>query len=213
MLNPERKPIALPFGAERRRFQRVRINVFGRYMLSDGQECPCYVSNMSPGGMALLTEIGGRPGDRVSLSIMSGDLKASSRRFQDGFALAISATKHKRDKLAAQLTWLANRSVLPDHQRRHQRITPRDPAAHVTLPNGFNFSCRVNDISQSGAGIASDQRPEIGVLVTVGKTRARVVRYIEGGFRGRISASATSGLPRRECHRRVSVSARRAGCP
>ena len=34
------------------------------------------------------------------------------RVFDGGFAFSIAATKHKREKLAAQLTWLANRSEL-----------------------------------------------------------------------------------------------------
>ena len=32
--------------------------------------------------------------------------------------------RHKREKLAAQLTWLANRSDLAAVGRRHDRITP-----------------------------------------------------------------------------------------
>ena len=35
---------------------------------------------------------------------------------------------------------------------------------------------------QSGAAIATDQRPEIGALVTIGKTTGRVVRHLEDGF-------------------------------
>jgi hypothetical protein len=50
------------------------------------------------------------------------------------------------------------------------------------LPNGFHIDCRVIDISQSGAGVASDQRPDVGALITIGKTPARVARHIEGGF-------------------------------
>ena len=37
-------------------------------------------------------------------------------------------------------------------------------------------------MSQSGAAIATDQRPEIGTLVTIGKTPGRVVRHLEDGF-------------------------------
>ena len=45
---------ALPHSKERRRFQRVRVNLLGRYMLADRREFPCQVANMSPGGMALI---------------------------------------------------------------------------------------------------------------------------------------------------------------
>ena len=39
---------------ERRRFQRVRVNLLGRYMLADRREFPCQVVEMSPGDMALI---------------------------------------------------------------------------------------------------------------------------------------------------------------
>jgi len=50
------------------------------------------------------------------------------------------------------------------------------------MPNGINIACRVIDMSLSGAAIASEQRPEVGAMVTIGKTPGRVVRYIEDGF-------------------------------
>ncbi len=125
----------------------------------------------------------GRPGERVVAYVDDvGRIEGIvARQFANGFALAITSTVHKRDKLAAQLTWLANREFLPE-QRRHFRAVPRNPSAQVVLSNGINVTCRVIDISQSGAGVASDQRPKIGSLVIIGKTAARVARYIEDGF-------------------------------
>ena len=43
-------------------------------------------------------------------------------------------------------------------------------------------ACRVIDLSQSGAAVATDQRPDIGALITIGKTTGRVVRHLEDGF-------------------------------
>ena len=54
------KSIILAHNEERRRFQRVRVNLLGRYMLSDRREFPCQVINMSPGGMAVLAPVSGR---------------------------------------------------------------------------------------------------------------------------------------------------------
>ena len=104
-----------------------------------------------------------------------------ARQLPDGFALSITSSRHKREKFAAQLTWLANRHLLPE-QRRHPRIPPRHSSAQLIFPNGVHVTCRVIDISQSGAGIASNQRPTLGSLVTLGKTAARVARYIDDGF-------------------------------
>jgi hypothetical protein len=182
---PQRKKLILPLSEERRRFQRVRVNLLGRYMLADRREYPCQVSNMSPGGMALIAPVAGNIGDRVIAYVDHvGRLEGVvARHFQNGFAMTIGATPRKRDKLAAQLTWLANRHILGlPEDRRHGRITPHNPAARMILPNGVDLACRVIDISQSGTAIATTERPEIGAIVTIGKTTARVVRHIEDGI-------------------------------
>ena len=58
------------------------------------------------------------------------------------------------------------------------------PTGNVILPNGTNVTCRVIDVSASGAAIAinPDLRPAVGSAVTIGKTTGRVVRHIEDGF-------------------------------
>jgi len=179
------KPVLRPLSEERRRFQRVGVDLLGRYMLPDRREFPCQVINMSPGGMALIAPVGGAPGERViayvdHLGRLEGHV---ARIFPNGFAMTISATTRKRDKLATQLTWLANRHILGlPEDRRHGRIAPRNPIGRLIMPNGVNISCRIIDVSQSGAGIATEQRPPIGALVTLGKVQGRVVRYLEDGF-------------------------------
>jgi hypothetical protein len=181
----ERIPSLRTLSAERRRFQRVRVNLLGRYMLADRREFPCQVVNMSPGGMALIAPIGGAPGERIiayvdHLGRLEGHI---ARVIDNGFAMTISATPRKRDKLAAQLTWLANRQILGlPEDRRHGRIVPRNPVGRLIMPNGVNVTCRIIDVSQSGAGISTDQRPAIGALVTLGKVQGRVVRHLEDGF-------------------------------
>jgi PilZ domain len=179
------KSIILAHNEERRRFQRVRVNLLGRYMLTDRREFPCQVINMSPGGMAVLAPVVGQLRERVIAYVDHvGRLEGTiTRLIENGFAMTIAATTRKRDKLAAQLTWLANRHILNlPEDRRHGRVTPRNPAARLILPNGANLACRVIDISQSGAAIATDQRPDIGSPVTIRKTTGRVVRHLEDGI-------------------------------
>ena len=182
---PQKKSVVLPLSQERRRFQRVKVNLLGRYMLADRREFPCQVVNMSPGGMALIAPEIGREDERVVAYIDHvGRLEGKiARMFQNGFGMTISATSRKRDKLAAQLTWLANRHILNlPEDRRHGRIVPRNPMARLVMPNGLNLTCRIVDMSASGAAIASNQSPDVGVLLMLGKVQARVVRHIEGGF-------------------------------
>src|SRR6185437_7109039 len=160
----ERIPSLRSLSAERRRFQRVKVNLLGRYMLADRREFPCQVVNMSPGGMAVIAPVSGAPGERIiayvdHLGRLEGHV---ARVFQNGFAMTISSTTRKRDKLAAQLTWLANRQILSlPEDRRHGRIVPRNPVGRLIMPNGLNVSCRIIDVSQSGAGIATEKRPGI----------------------------------------------------
>jgi PilZ domain-containing protein len=181
----ERIPSVRALSDERRRFQRVRVNLLGRYMLADRREFPCQVVNMSPGGMALIAPVAGAAGERIiayvdHLGRLEGHI---ARTFQNGFAMTIAATARKRDKLAAQLTWLANRHILGlPEDRRHGRIAPRNPIGRLIMPNGVNIGCRIIDVSQSGAAIATDQRPPIGALVTLGNVQGRVVRHLEDGF-------------------------------
>jgi hypothetical protein len=180
-------PKILPLAQERRKHQRVKVNLLGRYMLIDRREYPCQVVNMSPGGILLMAPVAGEIGDRViayvdHLGRLEGKI---ARTMTNGFAMTIGATSRKRDKLAAQLTWLANRHILNlPEDRRHGRFAPRNPLARLIMPNGHNVSCRVIDLSQSGAAIAmhADQRPPVGSMVTIGKTQGRVVRHVEDGF-------------------------------
>jgi hypothetical protein len=177
----------LPLNEERRRHQRVRIDLLGRLMLENRQEYPCRIINMSPGGAAVMADTPGKIGERViayvdHLGRLEGKI---TREFQGGFAMSIGATPRKREKLAAQLTWLANRQILNlPEDRRHGRIVPRNPMARLILPNGTNVACRVIDISASGAAVAlpPSQLPPVGAAVTIGKTSGRVVRHIDDGF-------------------------------
>jgi PilZ domain len=181
----ERKQALHALSQERRRHQRVKVSLLGRYMLTDRREFPCQVVDMSPGGMAVIAPVVGKTGDRVIAYVDHlGRLEGTiARLFENGFAMTIAATVRKRDKLAAQLTWLANRHILGlPEDRRHGRIVPRNPVGRLTMPNGISITCRIIDVSQSGAGIATRERPSIGALVTLGKVQGRVVRYLEDGF-------------------------------
>ena len=179
------KVAVLPLADERRRFQRVRVNLLGRYMLADRREFPCQVVDMSPGGMALVAPVTGTPGERVIAYIDHiGRLEGTlARTLPNGFAMTIAATPRKRDKLAAQLTWLANRHILGlPEDRRHGRLVPRQAKTIVTMPNGDLVTCHIIDMSLSGAAVGSTAKPPVGSLILLGRTQARVVRHLEDGF-------------------------------
>jgi hypothetical protein len=174
----------LPISQERRRHQRVKISVLGRYMLENRREYPCQAVNMSPGGIALVAPVVGNPGERVvayldHIGRIEGQIV---RHIPSGFAMTVAATVRKRERLAAQLTWLANRHALNlPEDRRHERILPKNPRTTLTLPNGVVHPCRVIDMSLSGAGVAVETPIEIGTAVMLGRMQSRVVRHFDGG--------------------------------
>ncbi len=154
-------------------------------MLEDRHEYPCQVIDMSPGGMAMITPVPGRVGERViayldHLSRVEGKI---ARLIDGGFAVELNNTARKRDKIANVLTWLANRDELNlPEDRRHDRFVPKNPITKMILPDGSVHVCRIVDISLSGAAIETDVIPEMGDSITLGKMQARVIRQIEGGI-------------------------------
>jgi hypothetical protein len=178
-------PASAPLTSENRRYQRVKVDLLGRYMLEDRREFPCQVINMSPGGLALIAPECGRMGERVVAYIDHvGRLEGLiARMFPSGFSMTIAASQRKRDKLAAQLTWLANRHILDmPEDRRHQRTGNRDQMVTLALEDGSKEQCAIVDLSVSGVAVVSLNRPPIGSMVRVGKAPGRVVRHLDNGF-------------------------------
>jgi hypothetical protein len=169
---------------DRRRHQRVRVSLLGRFMLEDRHEYPCQTVDMSPGSAAIVSAVTGHVGERVVVYIdhigrIDGEIV---RTFDGGFAMTINATMRKRDKLAAKLTWLANRHELNlPEDRRHNRIVPSNPMTRIGLPDGREYPSRIVDMSLSGAALQIEVLPPIGTPLTVGKLRATVVRHFEEG--------------------------------
>lgn len=174
-----------PARAERRNFSRVRVNIYGRFMLEDRSEHPCQVIDMSPGNALLRTTRIGQPGEKVIAYIDHiGRVEGVvTRTLPDGFAMTLVASDRKREKIAAQLTWLANKHELDlPEDRRHERVAPRNPASVLQLLDGRKYPCRIIDLSLSGAAIEIEVRPAIGIQVTLGSMRGQVVRHFPDGL-------------------------------
>lgn len=167
-----------------RQFQSVDLSLFGRYMLEDKREFPCQISSMSPGTANLIGPRAGEVGETV-IAYMDhvGRLEGKVLRvFHGGFAMSVNATSQKRDKLAAKITWIANRHELNlPEDRRHERVVPSAKLAEIKLEDGRHYSVRIIDLSMSGAAIEIDVRPAIGTLIWLGNMRGRIVRHFDEG--------------------------------
>jgi hypothetical protein len=182
-----RRPLgALPrIVPDRRRHKRISITLLGRFMRENKQDFPCRLIDISVGGAAVSSGVAIHKGERiVAYFDHFGGLEGEVvRKFEGGFAFQIHATRHKREKLAAQLTWLANRSELSEaDRRRHERIALAGKQFRLQLAEGIVIDCGVLDVSVSGASILTPARPEIGSEVLLGKLRSRVMRHHPQGF-------------------------------
>ncbi len=166
------------------RFQRVKVSLLGRYMLEDRREFPCQILEMSPGDAVVIAPVAGGIGEKVIVYVdhlgrAEGTIVES---IEGGFVIDIVASPRKRDKMAAQLTWLANKDLLNlPEDRRHERVVPDNRHSTVVLDDGRRYNCKIIDISLSGAAIELAVRPAMGTPVTLGRMRARVIRHFQDG--------------------------------
>jgi hypothetical protein len=170
---------------EKRAFQRVSVQVHGRFMREDRSEHSCDILDMSPGDVSFRAIAVCAPGERVIAYLDHvGRIEGRVvRATNDGFAVEIVASERKREKLAAQLTWLVNRHELNlPEDRRHERAANQVAAASVIeLEDGRKYPCRIIDLSLSGAALSVAVKPALGTPVRLGVKSGRVVRHFEDG--------------------------------
>lgn len=167
------------------RFQRVKVSILGRYMLADRREFPCQVVEMSPGDAVMIAPASGEPGERIIAYLDDiGRVEGPIAEIIDGgFVVNLMASPRKRDKMAAQLTWLANKDILGlPEDRDFDRLVPDNRHSAIVLDDGRRYDCKILDISLSGAAIDIAVRPAIGTPVTLGRMQARVMRHFENGI-------------------------------
>jgi len=185
MLTAPQNPKTGSVPVERRRHQRMKVVLLGRYMLPNRMEYPCQTIDISPGGLHMVAPAKAAVGDRVIVYLEHlGRIEGTAvRTTAAGFAMTITATSRKREKFTAQLTWLANREELGlPEDRRHERIVPRNPRCVLILEDGTEHAIRLIDFSLSGAAFASDHQFEMGTAIRLGSTAAMIVRRFDGGY-------------------------------
>jgi hypothetical protein len=145
----------------------------------------CRTSSISPHTVVVEAPVIGNVGEDVTmrfdpLGLLRGKI---SHTTPGGFALALHCTKEERIKLASRLLWVKKHAShrAPD-QRKHKRVLPRHPHAHIFWPEKGLRDCLIIDMSQSGVGVSADINPPLGALVAVGKVMGLVVRHLENGF-------------------------------
>jgi hypothetical protein len=140
---------------------------------------------MSPGDALVIAPVSGRVGEKIIMYLDHlGRVEGTILELTDGgFRMDLVASPRKREKVAAQLTWLANKDILNlPEDRRHERMVPDIRHSSILLEDGRRYNCKITDISLSGAAVEIDVRPALGTPITLGRMRARVVRHFSDGI-------------------------------
>jgi hypothetical protein len=169
--------------ADQRRHRRIVVSLPVRFMADNGSEHRGLLFDMSPGGVSVTAENSPPIGSRAILYIDDiGRVEGTvARHHPYGFAVRLAATQNRRDKIAERLIFHANRHRLRDDDFRAHERTETDQSVKCTMPGGQEMSCRVIDLSLTGAAIAMKAPPAIGAELIIGRMQGRVVRRIPEG--------------------------------
>jgi hypothetical protein len=171
-------------GRNQRRHPRYALSLGGRFMRADKLDHPCRLIDISVESAAMTTPVPLVVGEKliVYLTRLGGLEGTVVRLFPGSFAMSISGTQRKRDKLAVQIPRLAAQSEIPEGEEREYPRVSADEAALLVLPDGSTMVCPLHDLSMSGASVVTPARPELGSEVRIDKRRATVVRHHERGI-------------------------------
>ena len=179
--------------AERFQENSIDLRLGGRYSLAsrydtrgNRREFACRTSRISPHQMHISVPVLGPVGERVVAYFGDfGTIDGWITELDYGaFLLDIELPRKRREKFAAQLTWLKKRQedeAIID-SRQQKRIIPKDPHSSLIFADGTTLNCLVIDLSPSGVAVSADIDPEIGTRLAVGRCVGHVVRRFAEGF-------------------------------
>jgi hypothetical protein len=171
--------------AERRRHERVQVDLGGRLFLpGDGREAPCRIVEMSAEGAQVVCEIVPPTGTFTILYIEGfGRFETEVVRSEwDRFAVVLHCSSLKQTRVAELLQQITHGGSLSQPTlRRHERIEG-EGIAHFTRSSGQIIGCEVLDLSLSGVSLKTEVKPAIGEIVMIGQMSGRVVRHHECGI-------------------------------
>lgn len=165
--------------------EELLVRLPGRF-LSDGlEEAKCLfaairgrVGRVAAEGLRLVE------GAHVVLYLdLVGRIEGTVTGVADGeFGVSIAAPPAKWLRLVQQFEMLARmpRGAVDD-LRGFRRIASDRPDTTVTSRGGEVCAGRIANLSRSGAAVLVEAVLEVGDLVRLGSTQARVVRHIDGG--------------------------------
>jgi hypothetical protein len=174
---------ALSGAASNRKYQRFLVALDGA-VFAGGVVQPCQILDLSPGGARLR---------RDNPTTLEGELYL----YIKGFGRFRAEVIRCRDAEVAVRFLVDNEAVLgllrglsnyakgydtgQTKERKEVRV-PTSIAAVCRLADGAAVACEIIDASMRSMSIRISERPRIGSLVTLGRTKVRVVRHHSQGI-------------------------------
>ncbi len=183
-LDKRRKRIVAQLATEARQSVRINLPLHGHFLMKTGEEFPCKIEDISPGGLMVKSSCAPQEGERVILRVdelgrLEGDVV---RRCKDSFAITLHTTKRKKDKLADDLTWQINKERLGLSDERSAKRTKRKNQVYVQSRDGIRFLAKSIDLSITGMAIETTEKIKSGEHVRVGRLDGVVTRQLKDGF-------------------------------
>jgi hypothetical protein len=172
-------------GRERRGLRRVKLDLPGRLFLpGSGREAGCTSVDMSPGGMAVLSNVTPELGAAVVL-YMDGFGRFEGRvvrHDQGGFGLALASTPSKRRRTAEQLILFLNETLGYDGLLDGAVPHGGKGFAKFTRADGQVVHGEVTDLSLRGVTLKTDVKPPVGEFVLIARIAGRIAGHHADGI-------------------------------
>lgn len=176
----------MEYGADRREFERKAIAAPTRFIINDETEATAQLSDISKGGLFMVTDAPAKEGDKVvvypeGLGRLEGHVV---RRRANGVAVQFAMSDTYRELLHRRIAAaLEGKPYLRIADRRSCiRTALNIDVAVEVVGTEQSIECRIDNISNSGAAIQSENRPVVGANVRVGTIDGKVLRHTEEGF-------------------------------
>ncbi len=196
----------------RRTYKRRELDLGVRFISREDLETTGRVVDISEGGLAMKTDAVADLGDTIvaypeGLGRLTGKVV---RRFEGGIAIQFDLSDTQRAYLKKRIDSAINGETYIRllENRAHKRISVNLASEAKLLDTGGKFACRIIDISESGAGVESNERPDIGLRIQIGSLKGKVCRHTEQGFaiefaRGSAEKAETSQQEETKASRRA----------
>ncbi|MEM9619545.1 MAG: PilZ domain-containing protein [Pseudomonadota bacterium] len=168
--------------SDRRKHLRVQLPLKARFLDEAGEERPCLVVNVSAGGALLRTKNPPAFGKSVVLYIDRLG-RFEGRVIRSGgtsFAINYEKKREKSARVADDITEVMHKGKRSLDRRNTPRLRHNAPAI-IHFEDGRTEECAILDISLTGASIAVNPRPPLGMRLILGRMTAKVVRRHETG--------------------------------